>query len=201
MSERMETDLRERAVLPVLIPVAVIVVTEILVFSMSRVLLAAGRTQAVVIALAAAFGILLGAAAIAGQPRARSQTIVGLLVVLGLGTVVAGAVAAQRGAFYEKEGAGAEAPAVDVSASNLAFDTDTIELPAQGAVIRFSNEDTQSHNIAIFPDSESLGDPLFRGQIIDAGAETEYEVPELELGTYYFHCDVHPNMNGAVEVS
>ena len=23
-----------------------------------------------------------------------------------------------------------------------------------------------------------------------------YEVPALERGTYYFQCDVHPNMNG-----
>jgi plastocyanin len=29
-------------------------------------------------------------------------------------------------------------------------------------------------------------------------AVTTYDVPELEAGTYYFQCDVHPNMNGTV---
>lgn len=198
MSERMDTDLRERAVLPVLIPVAAIVVTEIVVFSMSRVLLAAGRTPAVVIALAAALGILAGAAAIAARPRVRSSTITGLLVVLLLGTVVAGGVAAQRGAFYEGE-EGAEAPTVEVGAADLAFDTDTIELPAGGAVIHFDNADVNTHNIAIFPDERSLDKALFRGPIIEGGEEIEYEVV-LKPGSYYFHCDVHPNMNGTVVV-
>ena len=42
------TDLRERAVLPVLIPLLAIVLTEIIVFSMSRVLLAVDKNMSVV---------------------------------------------------------------------------------------------------------------------------------------------------------
>jgi len=54
------TELRDRAVLPVLIPVLAIVLVEILVFSFSRVLLAAGEMPAVGIALATALAILVG---------------------------------------------------------------------------------------------------------------------------------------------
>jgi plastocyanin len=27
-----------------------------------------------------------------------------------------------------------------------------------------------------------------------------YDIPALDAGTYYFHCDVHPTMNGSVVV-
>lgn len=197
----MSNELRDRAVLPVLIPVVAIVVTEIVVFAMSRVLLAAGKTPAVIIAVAAALGILLGAAAIAVRPRIRTSTIVGLLVVGGLGTIVAGGVAGRQGAFYEREGGGAEVAAVEVSAANVAFSTTTIELPAGKPVIHFTNEDVVAHNIAIFPDEDTLDRPLLRGDIIQGGEEITYEgQDDLEPGTYYFHCDVHPNMSGSVVV-
>lgn len=195
--QRLDPELRDRAVLPVLIPVVAIVVTEILVFSMSRVLLTAGKTPAVVIALAAAVGILVGATAIAHRPRLRTSSVVGLLVVAGLAVVVAGAYAAQRGPFYGSE----EAEAVEVSSANLAFDTEKIELTAGKSAIAFDNKDTVQHNIAIFPDEDSLDQPLFRGKIVDGGQKTTYEL-ELEAGTYYFHCDVHPtDMTGSVEVT
>ena len=97
------TDLRERAVLPVLIPLLAIVLTEIIVFSMSRVLLAVEKNMSVVIALGTALAILIGATFIAARPRLRSTTVVGLLVVLGIGAVGAGAVALKQGPHYLKE--------------------------------------------------------------------------------------------------
>jgi len=43
----MNPELRERAILPVVIPIGAIVFTEIIVFSLSRVLLATGHLIAV----------------------------------------------------------------------------------------------------------------------------------------------------------
>jgi plastocyanin len=194
----MNKELQERTILPILIPVGAIVVTEILVFSMSRVLLAAGTTLAVVIGLGAALAILIGSAAIAAGRRIRTSTIVGLLVVVGLGTVAAGAVAFQRGPAYQREEA-ANIPTIDVSARNLAFDTDELKLSPQGAHIVFTNADTQPHNIAIFAD-EQMTKNLFRGEIIQAGQSTTYNVGPLKPGTYHFHCDVHPSMRGEAVV-
>jgi plastocyanin len=31
--------------------------------------------------------------------------------------------------------------------------------------------------------------------------QAKYEIPALDAGEYYFHCDVHPTMNGTVTVS
>src|SRR6266540_3150990 len=89
---------------------------------------------------------------------------------------------------------------VTVAAQGLQFDTDRIELPAAPSTIHFENDDPGiQHNIAIFTDS-SLGTNLFRGEIVTGPAAIDYRIPPLEPGTYYFHCDVHPTMSGAVVV-
>jgi plastocyanin len=90
---------------------------------------------------------------------------------------------------------------VTVTAQGLQFDTDRITLPPGApSTIHFENNDPGiQHNIAIFTDS-SLGTNLFRGEIVTGPAAVDYRIPPLEPGTYYFHCDVHPTMNGTVEV-
>ncbi|MQA99434.1 MAG: hypothetical protein GEU78_03950 [Actinobacteria bacterium] len=90
---------------------------------------------------------------------------------------------------------------IKLSAANVQFDTDTLQLPAgEEATISFNNEDTAEHNVAIYEDSSAEAD-LFKGQIISGGDSTEYQVGPFEAGAYYFQCDVHPAMNGDVEVS
>lgn len=199
LQERENADLRERAVLPILIPLVAIVLTEIVVFSMSRVLLAMDKNGAVVVALAVAVAILVGAAFIAARPRMSSSAILGLLVVLGLFAVVAGAAAMRQGPHYLKEEA-ANRPKIDVSAADLAFDTDRLELSPGGAIINFKNADSQPHNIAIYPSEEQLDEPLFKGEIVSAGGSATYEVGAIEPGEHYFHCDVHPTMKGEAVV-
>lgn len=88
-----------------------------------------------------------------------------------------------------------------VTASGLAFDTTTITLPANKATtLTFDNEDAGvPHDIAIFPDA-SATNPLFTGGIVTGVTTVAYNVPALKPGSYYFHCDVHPQMNGTVTV-
>jgi plastocyanin len=89
-----------------------------------------------------------------------------------------------------------------VVAQNLAFDTSEIDLPAdQPTTIHFDNQDPgQSHNIAIFAD-DSLADELFKGDLVTGPGSADYPVPPLKAGEYFFHCDVHPTMNGTVVVA
>jgi plastocyanin len=97
--------------------------------------------------------------------------------------------------------AGGGGATVTVMAQGLKFSTDQIDLPANApSTIHFENNDPGiQHDIAIFTDS-SLGTNLFRGQIITGPASIDYSIPVLQPGTYYFHCDVHPTMNGKVVV-
>src|SRR3954452_17401240 len=88
-----------------------------------------------------------------------------------------------------------------VTASGLAFDTQTITLPANKATtLTFDNQDSGvPHDIAIFPDA-SATNPLFTGDIVVGPKSVDYQIPALKPGSYFFHCDVHPDMNGTVTV-
>jgi plastocyanin len=98
-------------------------------------------------------------------------------------------------------GGGGGGGGLTVVAQNIAFDTDTIELPADTpTTITFDNRDAGvQHNIAIYSDAD-LSETLFPGELITGPATIEYQVPALPAGGDYFQCDVHPNMNGTVVV-
>ncbi|MGA9160658.1 MAG: cupredoxin domain-containing protein [Actinomycetota bacterium] len=101
------------------------------------------------------------------------------------------------------QGGGGGASTTTVTASGVAFDTSTIDLPAgEASTIHFVNQDSGvQHNIAIFPSADDLANPLFRGDLLTGPGETDYAIDPLQAGEYYFHCDVHPTMNGTVNVS
>ncbi len=91
---------------------------------------------------------------------------------------------------------------LQITAKNLQFDKDCLAAPAnQAFTIQFRNDDGgQPHNVAIYTD-KSAGKHLLHGEIITGGKETTYKGTALEAGTYYFRCDVHPNMNGTFVVA
>jgi len=87
---------------------------------------------------------------------------------------------------------------VNIAADDTAFDTDTITVPAGAEVtVNFNNQDDGvPHNVAVYTDS-SAAEQIFVGDIITGPAETTYTfTAPSEPGTYYFQCDVHPDMNG-----
>lgn len=96
--------------------------------------------------------------------------------------------------------ASASAPAgVDASidAKDTKFSTPELVLPAgEPAQLFFRNLDGLPHNVAIYRDS-SFGDKVFVGETITNAAIT-YDVPALDAGAYFFRCDVHPDMKGAL---
>jgi plastocyanin len=99
-------------------------------------------------------------------------------------------------------GGGATVQPATVVASGLAFDTNTLSIASDTpSTLRFDNRDAgTTHNIAIYPSESDLSSPLFRGEIVTGPATATYHIPPLKPGSYYFHCDVHPTMNGSVKV-
>jgi plastocyanin len=97
--------------------------------------------------------------------------------------------------------AGTEAVTV-CAFDDQAFVPGSLRLPANEPVaLAFDNEDTGvQHNVAIYGD-ESAEESLFVGDLIDGPATVTYDVPPLDAGSYFFRCDVHPQMNGSVEVA
>ncbi len=89
-----------------------------------------------------------------------------------------------------------------ITAENLSFDRDTLSFPADTpSTLTFQNNDAGvPHNLAIYPD-ESASDALFTGDLVTGVDTATYEIPALAAGSYYFHCDVHPDMHGTVTVA
>ncbi|HEU0075395.1 MAG TPA: hypothetical protein VFS30_15425 [Dehalococcoidia bacterium] len=85
---------------------------------------------------------------------------------------------------------------VEVAAFNVAFDTDTITVDADGEVrIRFDNKDEGvQHNIAFYNSATDVTEVspgsvglVFTGPDVD---DTVFDIPAA--GEYFFRCDIHP---------
>lgn len=107
----------------------------------------------------------------------------------------------------------AEAPAVEASLDLAAtdgqanrfdgdrFDTDTLRASAGvAAVLRFTNDGSQPHNVALFP-ADQPTERVFTGETIDPGTSVAYPFDVPEPGAYRFQCDLHPWMQGTFTVT
>ncbi len=90
-------------------------------------------------------------------------------------------------------------PATSVAATELAFDTDRLAVPAGREFgLEFSNRSALPHNVSI---RDSSDDALFTGETFTGPRTVTYAVPALDTGSYAFVCDVHPEqMTGTLEV-
>lgn len=105
---------------------------------------------------------------------------------------------------------GAEPPAdcarvsngvITISAKNIKFDAPCMVANANEAfTIRFTNEEAVPHDVAVYTDSSTTNE-IMRGDPITGPNKTiDYSVEALSAGEYFFHCTIHPAMNGALYV-
>jgi plastocyanin len=189
------SDVRDRLLLPLLIPIAALVFIGALVFGLSRILLAVSHTGAVVVAIIVAASILAMGALVATSSRVKLGQLVAMLgVVAGAALVTGGVVAAT---LVEEE-APPERPVVAIAAPPGAqsdgFDpTEVSAPPGVEFVIAFDNQEAGvQHNVALFPPEGTDAEPVFQGELVTGVIAVEYEVPPLEPGEYPFLCEVHP---------
>ncbi|MCA1834647.1 MAG: cupredoxin domain-containing protein [Actinomycetota bacterium] len=205
---------RDRILIPVGIPIAVLVGVGFVIVNISRVLLAVNKDLSVVIAIAVATSILLGAAFAASPKRPRrARTGLGLLVVLAVVVGTSGAIAAQHGEREVEKHAKEPAPlstatptiTADVTVTIVAkltkFDKAHLDFPSAKTIdVKMTNEDATIHNWALFRDA-AMSDVVFRGDTFSGpGSTKDYIFTAPPPGTYHFHCDVHPVMEGTVTV-
>jgi plastocyanin len=121
-----------------------------------------------------------------------------ILLSLGLVVLAAASVACSATAAPPAP----SGPAVDgptVVAKDLKFATSTIELPAdKNVTVHLDNQESAPHNIAIYGDS-GFSQKISVGEIVSS-KKADQVVPAQKAGTYYFRCDVHPDMKGEVVV-
>jgi plastocyanin len=92
---------------------------------------------------------------------------------------------------------------VQLCASNdQAFHTSSLTAVSGAPIgLIFENEDDGvPHNVAIYAD-DSAEESLFVGETIVGPERITYDVPAIDAGEYYFRCDVHPIMDGTLEVT
>jgi len=91
--------------------------------------------------------------------------------------------------------------ALALIAKDIKFDKDCLAVKAETAfTIELQNGDSDQHNVSIF--TSKGGSSLFKGtEFADGGKTVTYEVGALDAGSYYFHCDIHPEMNGTFVVA
>jgi plastocyanin len=101
-------------------------------------------------------------------------------------------------------GGAAETPGLTatLTANNaVSFDKSKLLFVADQPIsLQFANQQAGvPHNVGIY-DSVNKTKELFKGDLVTGIATTTYSVPPLPAGTYYFQCDVHPNMHGELDV-
>jgi plastocyanin len=194
--------LRDRLVMPFLLPLGILAVIAAVLFGFSRILLSLTPTAATVTAIVVATGVVVTASVAAGRKQVRLSTLGAMLgVTAGVAMLAGGVALAVVGGSEEEPGGGGEKPVVTLAAANIAFEPTSLTVPGGEAfTLRFHNEDANTqHNVQIFDDPEFGGTPLFSGALITGVRQTDYEVDALEAGAYFFLCEVHPTMTGKMQ--
>lgn len=200
----MRKEVRERAFLPLAIPLGAIAVIAVGAITFSRILLNVPKEIATAVAAMIAINILVVFGVVAVREKLSQSQLFMMMVaaviplVIG-GAVAVGAVEVSTGEEHaEEEGP----PSVSLIAQNLAFQPAQLEATAgEDFVISFDNRDAVPHNVAIFKGADATAQNVFRGDLITGPRTVSYQVPAQEPGTYFFLCEVHPTMTGTVQIA
>ena len=121
----------------------------------------------------------------------------GLLSLAAVLAACSGASAAPGSNAPDSSGAPA-GDTVTITAKDLKFAATTVTVPANEAFdLVFDNQEGAPHNVAIYTDS-SASTKVSVGEIFSGPAQKTQSVPALAAGSYFFRCDVHPDMQGTI---
>jgi len=121
--------------------------------------------------------------------------VIGVIISLAVLTACNSSTTTSRPGGTTPSSTGAEPDiTINISASNLAFDKNKIEVVAGSDVlIVFENKDQVRHNVAIYTNSSALT-PIFVGEIFPGPATKSYRfTAPIHPGAFFFRCDVHPD--------
>ncbi|MDP8956300.1 MAG: cupredoxin domain-containing protein [Actinomycetota bacterium] len=218
LQEREEVEEEEETgprLTPLAYPLLALLFGGILVWSVSRVLLAVSTNAAVAVGTLLSLNILIGAALVAYGGRVRGRpAALPLLIGAGIAVVAAGVVSgfivgerpvgehAAEGGGHEGGAGGGQA--VTLTARNSTFVQRNLEFTANSRVtLRFVNEDRGvPHNFVLFRGEDASAPQIFRGEIVTGPTETTYSFMAPGTGSYFFYCEVHPQtMTGTARVT
>ena len=180
---------RDRLVLPILLPLLSMVAVFVYVVNVSRVFLASGNEISVLVGTIITVGILVGGAAISASPRLRSSTLV--MALAGFMVLVLSAGLLSLGPSEEEEGGGGgfqqpSGPAVatlDVDAlPSLTFQATEFSVPA--GIIQINYNDLGGTHTLLFTD------PKFSGFQLAVPQGPKSGKVNLTPGSYTIYCNI-----------
>jgi plastocyanin len=129
------------------------------------------------------------------------RTLLQALTSLALLALIGGSAACGGGGTGGSDEAAAT-PSADLhlTARGLKFDHKTLVAIANTQIsVTLDNKDGIDHNFAVYTD-KSGKDIIFRGDVFSDRKAKTYTFKAPGPGTYFFRCDVHPDMNGTFVV-
>lgn len=101
------------------------------------------------------------------------------------------------------EGGGGEPTVLEIQANEYSFTPDFLEaVTLSGVTIELFNAGSEEHSIAFYTD-QARSDPVTDGESdpVPPGETITFDLPIDQPGTYYFHCELHPDrMDGELAV-
>jgi plastocyanin len=182
---------RDRLLLPLLLPILAIVAVALYVLNISRVFLAGGNgAPSVIVAAIVTVGILVGAAVISAMPQLRSSTLTTTLallfvIVMGAGLVTLGPSEPHEegGEGGYQEPAGQPTATLDVPAGpGTTFNSDQFTTP--GGIVEINYVDEGTSHTLVFEEQEFAG---FKLAVPQGPATGKVEIGE---GEYTIYCDL-----------
>lgn len=198
---------RQSPVLPIVLPIAIMLIIGLVLFGFSRVLLSVSAGAATLVALIVAASIMAVATTVASRSRLSNGSLFSMIGAVAGIAMLAGGVAIV--AIGTGEETGPEPQKVLLAAPEGAavsgFAQTTLQVEADRPIaLDLDNQDPGvPHNVEIFgedPADNPQATPLFSGALVTGPVRTTYDVPPLAAGTYFFRCMVHPTtMTGTIE--
>ena len=197
----MKPAVRDRLVMPIVLPLAILAVIAAVLYGFSRILLSLTPTAATITAILVATGVMLTATTAASRKQVRLSTLGAMLGATAGVAMLAGGIALAVVGGTEEEAGGGQKPVVALAAANIAFEPTSLTVPAGRAfTLRFNNKDAGTqHNVEIFENKDLSGTPLFAGDLVTGVRSVNYAVDPLAAGPYFFRCIVHPTMTGQIQ--
>jgi plastocyanin len=185
--------LKDRWILPFLLPLLSMAAVGLLTINVSRILIAAGGDTALAIGITLLLTILVGATVLAAMPRAKTSSLVvtcGLAIfVIAMGGLIAlgpSLDTGESGATGYVPPTGAATSTVDVTAGpGLTFNgiASTGNYDAKPGVVQINYGGASGHTLAI-------QDPKFDGFLLKSDASPKSGKVQLAAGKYTIYCTV-----------
>ncbi len=215
----MKTEFRNRAFLPVALPLMILGAMAVIIGLFAWILLYNTKDGALALAAVMATGILVAVALAANSDpeEAGARGKLGVVLALGVPVIFGAGLAATGGGVDDASKLNINReeivliPEVNVTlvaVNSQEFEQTELALPAnvEAAIVFDNEEDGIPHNVALKlagaggTEPDSLNDPIAASPILP-GINESFVAFTLEPGEYWYWCQVHPNMNGVLTVA